>query len=948
MRILESNILLMSCLCFMIMLLVFANDVSAQITVSSVQALRNNSNLNNTTIVLAAGDYWIDGDHIGNPTESEPIFLELSGSNNTYDLSNANIYLDTRKLDGFGRNLGHGSTVYPIKISGNDNTVMGLTLIGVDVDVDTDPNAQRHADWGTNYVQMTGVGNGLINAFIETRGSFPYGLSDAFGKGSSQGIQPYISHRKACGVQVWAATDAYFDNLHIDMNTYGHGFFVQGGSVNTTLVNSSVTGEQFPSSNVIEHPLYQQYGHTYYGNPIPENIMMSGSEDGVRLYSNGSNGFTVDNVIVTDMRTGFAMTHGSGSISISNSETYGAESGFDIGRNTTITNCKADMVNGPVLWFPASNASNNMVDIEIVGEAPVGVDWSAAYLNGSGMDVTLSTNLASGTLPQDSVVRLGQKFFEDWRNSNSPTGPDDGADDFINSMFTNNTDQLVVMGDEVSNNLGGSESPVMSNGKENYYDGVTLVAAGQRLVLTHNSGLGNGGSASAGTLDVNGTIVESLATLQLSAGISVVDEQLTISGVGTDGTGALYSDGTSNGSTRFGDSGSSNESTIHLAGDAAIGVGVAGNELQVGSITGSGNLTKLGAGRLVIAKASSFSGSFVLDAGEAVARSDVFGGNVFVQPGTTLTQIGDSINSFNGNALISGTLDVNGRTDDSNLSMTTGRLIGDGEILLSNPSAGASAALNLNAFEGQSGFGGTITGAVSVIKSGGATQVLSGNNNYTGVTSITGGTLVVDGDHSGGGDYQVFNTGALAGSGSIDANVLIGGGSIEPGGESVGSLTLAEVNMLNGSLQIQLSGNVAGVEYDQLITDSLTINGSLMVESLDGFQPAANDSFLIVAVNDSLSGVFVGLPEGATVTTIGNVDLVLSYNGGDGNDVVLNASATTILYGDVNLDGVVTLLDVAPFVSHLAAGTFQAEADCNMDGSVNLLDVESFIQLVGG
>ena len=55
----------------------------------------------------------------------------------------------------------------------------------------------------------------------------------------------------------------------------------------------------------------------------------------------------------------------------------------------------------------------------------------------------------------------------------------------------------------------------------------------------------------------------------------------------------------------------------------------------------------------------------------------------------------------------------------------------------------------------------------------------------------------------------------------------------------------------------------------------------------------------------------------------------------------------TIL-GDVNQDGIVDLLDVAPFVMAVNQGAFVEEADINQDGIVNLLDVEPFVQLLGG
>ena len=54
------------------------------------------------------------------------------------------------------------------------------------------------------------------------------------------------------------------------------------------------------------------------------------------------------------------------------------------------------------------------------------------------------------------------------------------------------------------------------------------------------------------------------------------------------------------------------------------------------------------------------------------------------------------------------------------------------------------------------------------------------------------------------------------------------------------------------------------------------------------------------------------------------------------------------LIGDVNQDGVVDLLDVAPFVELLNSGEFQIEGDINGDGEITLLDVGPFVDLING
>ena len=56
----------------------------------------------------------------------------------------------------------------------------------------------------------------------------------------------------------------------------------------------------------------------------------------------------------------------------------------------------------------------------------------------------------------------------------------------------------------------------------------------------------------------------------------------------------------------------------------------------------------------------------------------------------------------------------------------------------------------------------------------------------------------------------------------------------------------------------------------------------------------------------------------------------------------------TALLGDVNCDGDVNLLDVAPFVESITSGSFNPKADISQDGVVDLLDVSPFVELLTG
>lgn len=65
-----------------------------------------------------------------------------------------------------------------------------------------------------------------------------------------------------------------------------------------------------------------------------------------------------------------------------------------------------------------------------------------------------------------------------------------------------------------------------------------------------------------------------------------------------------------------------------------------------------------------------------------------------------------------------------------------------------------------------------------------------------------------------------------------------------------------------------------------------------------------------------------------------------------GQAIRITAEGADVLKGDVNGDGNINLLDVAPFVALVSDGIFQPEADVNCDGAVNLLDVSPFVALL--
>ncbi len=80
--------------------------------------------------------------------------------------------------------------------------------------------------------------------------------------------------------------------------------------------------------------------------------------------------------------------------------------------------------------------------------------------------------------------------------------------------------------------------------------------------------------------------------------------------------------------------------------------------------------------------------------------------------------------------------------------------------------------------------------------------------------------------------------------------------------------------------------------------------------------------------------------------------IAVSFDGNPAEAALLTIDFTppiqTALLGDVNLDGVVTFLDIAPFIALLSMAEFQAEADVDEDGFVTFLDISPFIAILSG
>ncbi|MEY4385426.1 MAG: hypothetical protein RLY20_709, partial [Verrucomicrobiota bacterium] len=133
-------------------------------------------------------------------------------------------------------------------------------------------------------------------------------------------------------------------------------------------------------------------------------------------------------------------------------------------------------------------------------------------------------------------------------------------------------------------------------------------------------------------------------------------------------------------------------------------------------------------------------------------------------------------------------------------------------------------------------FAGNISGN-SITKVGTATWTLTGSNYYTGTTTVSAGTLMVNGDnHSAVGAVTVASSATLAGAGIIGgATTVQSGGRLSPGNNAIGTLTFTgNLTFSAGSTSFIEINKTAGTQDLADVGGTLTYGGTLVVTNLSG------------------------------------------------------------------------------------------------------------------
>jgi len=459
-----------------------------------------------------------------------------------------------------------------------------------------------------------------------------------------------------------------------------------------------------------------------------------------------------------------------------------------------------------------------------------------------------------------------------------------------------------------AHNLTKTGAATLTLAANNTYSGNTIVSAGG-LTLTGGSSIGDASAvsvASGATLTLGGGS-ETIGSL-LGDGNVVLGYNLTTGGNNASTTFSGVISGTGNGITKIGSgtftlSGSNTYtgSTTVSAGTLALSGGNAISDVSA-VIVSSGATLSLNASETLGSLAGAgnvFLNNFTLSSGgnntSTTLSGQLNGSGGFTKTGSgTLTLSGSNSGSFNGGTTVSG---------GGTLSVANDNNLGSGILGINNSTFGITGATTIdNSIALTNGatisntaaatLSGAISGSGSLTKAGNGQLSLTGMSNFGGSTTVSAGTLAVNGALNGTSAVSVSSGATLRGSGSVTNLVISSGGTLSPG-NATGVFTVnGNLQMNSGStLAVEINGATAGTGYDQVVVNGIvSLAGTLVVNH--GYTAGQGDSYTIITndMADAIMGTFSGLPEGATLTAGGNgTVLTASYIGGTGNDFTLTA-----------------------------------------------------------
>jgi fibronectin-binding autotransporter adhesin len=413
---------------------------------------------------------------------------------------------------------------------------------------------------------------------------------------------------------------------------------------------------------------------------------------------------------------------------------------------------------------------------------------------------------------------------------------------------------------------------------------------------------GGGSTGTAGTVTLGGAVSATSITFSKNYTLDLAGNTLTTpNSINTISSGAnniTISDSTGTGSWNISNI---SATTINNSSGGLVTVNA--------KITGTGQMYVGGGGAVTLANnANDFTGLLGKQNGSALTISSIKNSGVASAAGAgNKVQVGDSgIIIYNGSGdSTDRTLEIRGG------GSATLRNNGSDALIWTGPISNTSSAAKTFTLGGSNTANNELRGVLanngvnvlSVTKADAGTWVLSGNNTYTGLTTVTAGTLTLSGNNSGTGGVTLtagtLNINSATALGATASAFNINGGTIDNTSTSAKTLLNNNPITLGGNFAYGTSAGTASNNLN-LGTGTVNIGGSRII-TLNG-AGALTFGGVLANTNAGVMSVTVNRGSGTTATSalnLGGVSITAS-----GDTIARNFTLTGD--GNINVTGVIS------------------------------------------